>query len=191
MPGEWGNTFNFLKKLLDINPTKNNTWHDAAQKSGLGLHTKPSVSLKSVTLCHHLNVSDKTRKNLESFLVKNCLSRSENLVDDFLQIAHMDTQELHFPEEISQILNSRRKRGSCTEKQITIVYIRHELNTLKAIKDLTKFRELGIKKVKIKSCKDQKTCSVCKKHDNKSYDLNSIPVLPLCWECRCYYEPQV
>lgn len=183
--------FNFLKGLLNAKPKKESGWRNAAQKSGYGIKFSAPLFSKSINLCSHLNAPETIRKDLESFLIKHRSSRPEVLVTEFMQIVHSGAIKLQFPSEIYRVLNSRRKRGSCTEKQVAAIYIRHELSVLKRMDELNKFRDMSIKKVRIKTCEDGRTCSECKKHKNRVYTLNNLPLLPLCWECRCYYEPQI
>lgn len=61
----------------------------------------------------------------------------------------------------------------------------------KRIRALEEFKKLGIKKVKIRSSQDQRVCSDCKKHAGKTYTINQLPKLPICRNCRCYYEPVI
>lgn len=122
--------FDILKRLLNNTSDNPKTWRETVRESGYGIQKPAPNPPQNINLCSHLNVSEPIRKNLESFLVEHWASRAPNLVEKFMQIAHTNNTELKFPEEIAQTLNSRRKRGVCTEKQIAAVYIQHELNVL-------------------------------------------------------------
>lgn len=180
-----------FKKTLSSNPKKSAGWRDAARKSGYGIKIPTPTLLKQLSLCIHLTVTEATRKQLQYFLMEHWSSRSERLVDEFLRIATKDNDDLQFPDELVQLLNSYRKRGTCSIKQIAAVYIRHELNVIARRNELERGKRLGIKKVKIRTSEDGRVCKTCKTVSRRTYNIDDVPSLPLCWECRCYYEMQI
>jgi len=94
-----------------------------------------------------------------------------------------------FPNELSN--HMRENRNNVRTADILEVYIRYQKNLVMEQETLVKARKLRVKKVKIRTCEDVRVCDVCKKHANKIYNIDKAPQIPLCWECRCYYEPQV
>ncbi|MDR1516444.1 MAG: hypothetical protein LBS45_12195 [Synergistaceae bacterium] len=175
------------------NSKKPSNWREAAFAANPLAGIKIPIPSKqgNPPLCTHLGVPEKTRKKLENFLYRNHNARSEGLVQEFLAIAEKDGQVLSFPPEIADILNSRRKRGACSLKQIAEVYIRHELNVIDARETLKSCVDLDIRYVIIRTAADSRVCPVCKKRNRKRYHINRIPMIPMCWECRCYYEPVI
>lgn len=139
-------------------------------------------------LCSDLRLPEKTRIKLESLIADNYLDRSEAIVDDFFAIIEKDGVTLELPGEIYDLLNSRRKRGACTDKQVAEVYIRHEAEKIQSAVDKKRFKEMGVTHVIIRTSEDQRVCSVCKKHSKKKYRIDDAPEIPMCWDCRCYYE---
>lgn len=171
-------------------------WREAmaaeSNSKAMAAYQEPKLTKKECPkLCPDLNVPEKTRKKLEKLLIDESSSRSGALVDDFFLIAEEDGVSLQFPQEIYDILNSRRKRGTCTEKQVASVYIRHEEEKLRTVSDMKKFKKMRITHVVIRTAEDQRVCPICQKHSKKKYRIDEAPVIPMCWECRCYYEPVI
>ena len=167
-------------------------------KTFLKLFEKPSVSPTpvqrkgSLLLCNDLNYPESLRLELDRFIRKKQHVRSEGLVAPFFDIINKAGYPLSFPSEIYDILNSRRKRGKCTDKQVAAVYIRHEISKLQALRELENAKELGVRYIYIRTARDgDRVCQACRVHEGKRYPINMVPVLPLCWECRCYYEPVI
>lgn len=53
---------------------------------------------------------------------------------------------------------------------------------------LQAYKDIGVKKVKWITTQDERTCSVCKKRDGKTYKIDSVPPKPHL-NCRCYVIP--
>ena len=52
---------------------------------------------------------------------------------------------------------------------------------------ITAYIDMGIKKVKWNTQKDDKVCKSCEERDGKIYSINNLPVKH--YHCRCYYTP--
>ena len=94
-----------------------------------------------------------------------------------------------FPKDLLEYM--RNERDTDKIEDILEVFIRHKKNLNKDLLELNKAKKLGVKKVKIRTCQDARVCSACKKYANKTFSVNKAPKLPICWDCRCYYEPQI
>lgn len=170
------------------------SWKEASSSSGYGLQVPTPHMPKGMKLCTHLSVSEVTRQNLQRFLVDHWTARPESLVAEFLEIASSGDKDPIFPNEIVDIVKSNYKREPKPEsvrKKIASTYIRHEMNCWLRKADLEKYNEQGYRFASIRSAKDERVCEVCKSHDDILYEIDEIPQLPLCWECRCYYSPVV
>lgn len=166
------------------------TWRKAANESGYGIKLPPPDFPIMLKICTHLDVPEKTREKLDKLLKKHYYSgvRLEGLVNEFLQITKQDEIEnLQFPVELVEVLATRRGKN-LKQKEIIAAYIRHEQSVLRTYVEITKFKELKIKEVKVRSCQDSRVCSTCQDHNGKVYKIYKSPKLPMCWECRCYYE---
>jgi len=97
--------------------------------------------------------------------------------------------EYRFPKALVKYMES--EYGNYELKKVLEIYIRHEKFKLRNASELERAKRLDVKKVIIRSSEDARVCPVCRKHANKKYTIDKVPQLPLCWECRCYYEPQI
>lgn len=168
-------------------------WRDAAKQSNLPIKAPTPKFPANIKLCAHLNVTEKTRLKLENLLMENWNSRSENLLEDFFNICSSDNVNPIFPGEIRELVLNRYKRAPNEEslrKKVATIYMRHELNVLRSFLELADCNG-KVKRVKIRTSEDGLVCPTCRKHANKTHSLEKAPVLPLCWECRCYYEPVI
>jgi len=182
------NIFDFLKNTFAKNESSG--WREAAKNSNLTIKI-PQPKFSDIKLCVHLNTAEETRKKLENLLINNWSARADNLLEEFFQICSSDDVIPNFPKEIETIVLDGYKKKPNQEsikKKVATIYIRHELNVLKNSLELDKGRMVDVKKVKIRTCEDGRVCPACRKHSKKTYNLEKAPKLPLCWECRCYYE---
>ena len=54
---------------------------------------------------------------------------------------------------------------------------------------LERYKNSGIRRVKILTADDDKVCDVCKEESVKEYTLDTIPTLPFHPNCRCCIAP--
>ncbi len=147
-------------------------------------NTNNSIELKNDNL--------KNQKKLIDKMIFQEIHNSRGKRVSVKEIAELiDNSKINYPFPHDLVAFMDNKYSDYTTKKILEIYIRHEKYKIINEADLNKAKKLGVKKVKIRTCQDSKVCNICKKHANKSYDINSAPQLPLCWECRCYYEPQI
>lgn len=78
-----------------------------------------------------------------------------------------------------------------TFDHILEVHIRHKRTRVYALRELKRAKRLGVSKIKIMTCEDARVCSDCIRKSQKVYNIKRVPLLPLCWECRCGYDPQL
>ena len=182
--------FDFLKNAFVKKETPHG-WREAAKSSNLAIKIPQPKFSGDIKLCVHLDTAEETRKKLENLLINNWSARADNLLEEFFQICASDDVIPNFPKEIETIVLDGYKgkpNQEALRKKVATVYIRHELNVLKNSLELDQGKGVGVKKVKIRTCEDGRVCSACRKHSKKTYSLEKAPQLPLCWECRCYYE---
>jgi len=95
-----------------------------------------------------------------------------------------------FPEGLVDYMNQTKPGYTTTD--LLEVYIRWKQSKRRNTQTLDKAKSLDIKKVKIRTAEDgNRVCAACQKASKKIHNINAVPELPICWECRCYYEPQV
>lgn len=189
------NIFNLFtkKSKVEKNSSQPKNWREAmaaeCSTNTISNDDIPKLSRSErPILCSDLHLSEKTRIKLENLIADNYYDRSESLVDYFFAIIEKDGANLELPIEIYDLLNSKRKRGTCTDKQVAEVYIRHESEKIRSALDKKRFKEIGVTHVIIRTSEDQRVCPICKKHSNKKYRIDDAPEIPMCWDCRCYYE---
>lgn len=114
--------------------------------------------------------------------IRKCLL-SENLSED--EFANLAASVfLHIPlRNIKKIAEESGYQSIDIER---LIYLNTYVTTLKTIDELS---SAGIKKYKISSCCDSKTCSNCKKHNEKTHLVSKAVIgktaPPFCKCCRC------
>ena len=56
---------------------------------------------------------------------------------------------------------------------------------------LLRMRVLGIKRVRISTCQDERVCRACRKLEGKVFKIRRRMPLPACSQCRCGYSPLI
>lgn len=167
-------------------------WREAAAQSQSHVKfPRPKMSA-GMKLCTHLGVSESVRKKLQTLLVQRWTARPEALVEDFLAAAHSGRMTPKFPLEIEESA-ATRYRGDLKgmRKETVRIYIAHEMSMWKEAARLRQVAEINIPFVQIGTSRNQRVCQECAQHETVIYRLSEVPTLPICWNCRCIYQPLV
>lgn len=155
---------------------------------GLMPETTKSIMEES---CMDLGLNETNRIELASIIAYGSIysDRGESIVAEFLKKVEENNIELNFPKDLINYMENNPRKKKYNLKDIAETYIRYYTTKAKSKSQLQQFSELGIKKVKIKTCRDQRVCIKCKKQEDVNHLVSKAPLLPLCWGCRCFYRP--
>lgn len=83
--------------------------------------------------------------------------------------------------DISQVIANKFNTSFHNAERL----VRTELIHIEALSTLDRYKEMGIKQVKIIGADD--CCDLCKEYVNKVYEIDKVPILPIHPQCRCCY----
>lgn len=179
------------------------TWREAANGGNSSVNiiykeTKLASVISKVIMnesCMDLGLDEVIRLKLSSMIsVGHAYGfRPEGITDEFIKKTEELNIQLNFPKGLIKYMteHNTKTRRNYNLKEITRTYISYYITKATSKAQLEQYKELNIKRVKIKTCKDQRVCDKCKKHDDVSYLVSKVAVLPLCWGCRCIYRPEI
>lgn len=138
-------------------------------------------------------LSEDIRRNISSFVAAHAVDYSsrgystcKEDVFKLLGSLNIELKTLKIPISLDSFI----KENKIIEyDDIYILYIQFIINRARAVAELNNYKSQGIKKIKISAAHDARTCMECRSKCNKAYDINKVPLLPLCWDCRCFYSP--
>lgn len=142
--------------------------------------------------CRDLGIGETDRLELSSIIAYGSTysQRSESIADDFIKKVEEKNIQLSFPKDLVEYMETNHRKKKYSLRDITGIYINYYITKEQSKAQLEKYKELGIKKVKILTCNDgARGCNKCKKHHNVNHLVSKVPLLPLCWGCRCIYRP--
>lgn len=143
--------------------------------------------------CNDLGLDEINRSYISSIIAYGAIysHRSERIVTDIIKFIEDKKLEINFPIELIHYVktNSRKKKNNL--KDFLKIYINYYVTKAKSKSELNQFKLHGIKKIIIRTSEDIRVCDECKKHEEIVYPVDKVPLLPICWGCRCYYEPQI
>ena len=103
-------------------------------------------------------------------------------------IAAATSKMLHFPHR--ETLNYLSSHGYVSPSVDRLIYLSTYMHTMETLK---KYTSIGIKKFQVRSCGDERVCSVCSKQDKKIHLVSKAVIgktaPPFCESCRCIILP--
>jgi hypothetical protein len=132
---------------------------------------------------------DDRRRNVASFVAARAVDYSsrgyETCIGDisrYLSSLNMSLDSLKLPRSL---LDYAKQNEIQEFDEIFDIYVGFAIDRARARAELSNYKRLGIKRVKI----DSMGCRECGKSESgKTYTIGRAPVLPLTWNCGCMYS---
>ncbi len=122
--------------------------------------------------CKDLGIINETiRIELASIIAYGSIysHRNEMIADNFVKkILEENNIELNFPKSLIDYMENGFRKKKYTIKNIIEIYVRFYITKAESKAELESFKKMGIERIRIETCRDEKVCNKCKKHDRYS-----------------------
>jgi hypothetical protein len=133
-------------------------------------------------------VTEEIRRNLAAFVAADSVDYSSRGharciegISGYLRSLGSGAQPFKLPASLQKYANDNEIEG---QDEVLAVYVQFIIDRAQATAELSEYRTLGIKKVRI----DAAACPECGRSGiDKVYNISRAPLLPLSWGCRCIY----
>ncbi len=137
-------------------------------------------------------LNEEIRLDMSSFVAARAIHHSSRGystctedISNYLRSIHIEFKALKLPVSLEKYVKENEIES---HGEIYDIYIQFIIGRARAIAELNDYKRLGYSRIRIGTAEDARTCQECRSKRNKVYSISKAPLLPLCWDCRCFYS---